>query len=443
MNPLFIIFVLALLVAQFALPRRFAFAPLLVAACQFQNVPVIDLGVSFTICKLVIMAGLFRAARERTLTWSTRQPMDVWIAIWACWTILSGFAHNPIDENPITIRLSLIYNVLGTYLYARAFLSNPGDFLRFSKCLALIVVPLALAVVIEKFAHKNFYEVLGMSGQEITIREGRVRAAGPFAHPILLGTFAASSMILLVPLRRRSPRWFLLGTVACAVTVFCSASSGPIMTLLSGLLALALWPFRTSVGWIRRAVLFGIVGLQIFMQAPVWFLMARIDLAGGSTGWHRAELISAAVNHLDEWWLTGTDYTRHWMPYGVTWSGAQTDITNYYLQMGVTGGLPLMLSFIVILIKAFQLLGRRIRTLRLAADSDEFMLWCVGATIFAHCFTFISISYFDQSFVEFWVLLGAVPGLCAVSMAASSAEVQDERQDGECDRSTLITRESQ
>ena len=41
------IMVLGLVVAQFTLPRRLAFAPLLIAICHFQNVPVIEVGGAF------------------------------------------------------------------------------------------------------------------------------------------------------------------------------------------------------------------------------------------------------------------------------------------------------------------------------------------------------------------------------------------------------------
>lgn len=418
MNPIFIFLVITLLVVQFKLPRQFAFAPLLIAACHFQFVPVIQLGASFDTAKLVILAGLIRASRERLLTWSSRQPLDLLVAAWAGWVLLSGFAHNPPDHNPITIRLSQIYGILGTYLYARAFIRSPDDFLRYAKCLAVVVVPLALLALYEKFAQQNLYGLIGSGASGVTIRTGRVRAGGPFAHPILLGTFAATSLVLLAALYRSQKRWCLIGIVTCAVIVFSSASSGPIVTLFSGSMALLLWRWRTSVGRIRTLVILTFIALHMVMQAPVWYLMARIDLAGGSTGWHRAELITAAVRHFDEWWLTGTDYTRHWIAYGIEWSAYHTDITNYYIGMGVMGGLPLLLLFVGILIKSFQLLGRRMRVLRKAKDPHEFTLWCVGASLFAHCFTFLSIGYFDQSYVPLLLAIGAVPGLCVATVAA-------------------------
>jgi len=424
-SPIFIVLVVALLVVQFKLPRRFAFAPLLIAASHFQFVPVIQLGASFDTTKLVILAGLIRASREKLLVWTTRQPLDFLVAAWAGWVLISGFAHNPPDHNPITIRLSQIYGIVGSYLYARAFIRSPDDFMRYARLLALVVIPLALLAVFEKYTRQNLYSLIGSGDAAVTIREGRVRASGPFAHPILLGTFAATSLVLLVPLYTGLKRWCIAGSVACVVIVFSSASSGPIVTLFSGSMALLLWRWRTSVGRIRTLIILTFVGLHIIMQAPVWYLMARFDLVGGSTGWHRAELITAALNHLGEWWLTGTDYTRHWIAYGVPWSAYHTDITNYYIGMGVMGGLPLMFLFIAIFIKSFQLLGRRMRLLRTAKDPGEFLLWAVGASLFAHCFTFLSIGYFDQSYVPLNLLLGSVTGLCAATSIKVDPHVEN------------------
>src|SRR5688572_27294662 len=217
MSPLFLIGSGILVVAQFVVPRRFIFAPLLVAVCHFQNEPVIEIGAAFSPVKLVLLAGLIRAVRERTFVWSSRQPLDVLLAVWAAWAILSGFGHNPSDHNPITVRLSIVYDVFGAYLYARAFLKGPQDFFRFTKSLALVVLPLAVLVLVERATQRNLYGLIAGGIEEATVREGRVRAAGPFAHPILLGTFAACLVPLLVTLLRHHRCCALAGLAACAI----------------------------------------------------------------------------------------------------------------------------------------------------------------------------------------------------------------------------------
>src|SRR5207253_439216 len=100
---------------------------------------------------------------------------------------------------------------------------------------------------------------------------------------------------------------------------------------------------------VRLATVLGIVVLQIVMNDPVYFLMARIDFTGSSTGWFRAQLIRSSIQHLDEWWAVGTDYTRHWMPSGIYANEIHTDITNHFLEMGVWGGLPLLSLFVLAL----------------------------------------------------------------------------------------------
>ncbi|MGC3956808.1 MAG: hypothetical protein QM813_02240 [Verrucomicrobiota bacterium] len=425
-NPLFLVLSLAVIVSQFTLPRRWAFLPLVIGMLHFQNVAVVQLGVAFTITKLVIVAGLWRAMREGTFAFSRKQPLDMLVVAWAVWMLISGLAHNPRDHNPITVRLSQIYGYVGSYFYARCFLKSPEDFLRFVKALAMVIAPLALVVLFEKLAMTNIYEWLGQGGQEITVRNGRMRATGAFSNPILLGTFGATTSVLMASLYRTDKRWSIIGGLGCLIIVFSSASSGPIVAMASAMMALALWRWRTSVGRIRKLVIATFIILHISMQAPVWYLMARIDLAGGSTGWHRAELITTALNHINEWWLVGTDYTRHWIAYGVAWSTEHIDITNHYLYMGIVGGVPLMLLFIAILLKTFQLLGRAMRSLRLAKSPNELVLWTVGSSIFSHCFTFLSVSYYDQSYVPLCIVIGAVPGLCAAAVLPKKTVVPNQ-----------------
>ncbi len=49
------------------------------------------------------------------------------------------------------------------------------------------------------------------------------------------------------------------------------------------------------------------------MKAPVWFLIGHAgDALVGGGGWHRAEIIDAAVKNFGDWWLSGTDNTGGW-----------------------------------------------------------------------------------------------------------------------------------
>ena len=101
----------------------------------------------------------------------------------------------------------------------------------------------------------------------------------------------------------------IVGIVACLLIVHASASSGPILSATWACVALAAWPLRRHMRFIRWSVVGLYALLELVMNAPAYYLLARIDMTGSSTSWHRAELINAAVSHLSEWWLVGTDVT--------------------------------------------------------------------------------------------------------------------------------------
>jgi hypothetical protein len=188
--------------------------------------------------------------------------------------------------------------------------------------------------------------------------------------------------------------------------------------------ALVFWKFRSKL----RLMLWGFVAmllvLNFIMNDPVYYLLARIDLTGKSTGWHRAALIDAAVKNLGEWWLAGTDYTRHWMPTGVYWTQDHTDITNHYLKMGVWGGLPLMFVFIFIMASAFVSVGKTLDLCPNAPPDERFHIWVLGAILFGHAVSFISVSYFDQTVVFLYLSLAAIGSMYSVTAAQAAQAIE-------------------
>jgi hypothetical protein len=287
---------------------------------------------------------------------------------------------------------------------------NLDELLQTCKIVIFILAPVAILMVWEKLKGYNGFSLLGIP-LEVAVRHGKFRATGPFGHAILAGTVGAVCLPLACFFWRRDRKLALVGVLATGAMVYASASSGPIMTALTVLFGLALWSVRGQM----RAVRWGAVGLvfalSLVMQAPVYYLLAKIDLTGSSTGWHRAYLIEMSISHLGEWWFAGTDYTRHWMPTGVLWNANHTDITNHYIHMGVLGGLPLMLLFIAVLAAGFAAVGRGLRRNRHASVERRFLIWTLGAILFGHATTFFSICYFDQTVVYLYFLLAAIGSL--------------------------------
>jgi hypothetical protein len=143
------------------------------------------------------------------------------------------------------------------------------------------------------------------------------------------------------------------------------------------------------------------------MNAPVWYLFDRLSSITGGTGWYRSYLIGQAVQHFNEWWLCGTTFTAHWVPWGdlpLPGEPNMADITNHYIMEGVRGGVLRLGFFILLIVQAFRAVGRQLR----AGDTEAgnaFLAWAFGVSLFGHCISFMSVHYFDQTMlVWFWVL---------------------------------------
>jgi len=385
----------------------------MVAGCQIGNVEFLP---QFTTARILIVIGLARAVAGGFLKWDKNSRLDQFMLLFSVVAVVSSIGHTAdfYFPSPFKARVGLVINVLGTYLFARAYLPDFESFRRYAFILPIIILPLAVGLSIENRTRKNVYRSLGGS-TEAAVREERVRAQGPFRHPILAGTCGATALpfaYLLWRSRRRVAG--VLGFTACFGVVLASSSSGPLAAVAVTMAAIFMWRWRYLVPHlVWTAVILGFV-YNIAKGRGPWYIMASLDLVGGSTGWHRAKLIDQGFKYLGEWWLWGTDYTRHWMSSGVRWNPNMVDLTNYYLHLGVTGGLGLSLCLIAFIVVSFRMLLRRMREMRSDGDPREITLWCAAAALAAHAVSFISISYFDQMYVFFYSLLGAIPGLVAV-----------------------------
>lgn len=413
LTPVGLTLLTAALLAVLFLQGRWAPVPILLLTCYVPLSQGVMLGpFNFFSIRLLILAALLRILLRREYRKVVRSPLDGLMVAWSVWALAaSAFRDNPLAT--LTYNGGLVFNAAGIYFVLRVFCRNLEDAVFLCRVVAWLLVPVALAMVYEQLAATNLFSTLG--GVSITpeIREGRIRSQGPFAHAILAGTVGAVMLPLCLALWNRYRASSLIGAWASVTMVFASASSGPLMSAMLAILGLWMWRRRSHTRALRWMAVTVYLLLVVVMSSPPYYLMARIDLSGGSTGWHRARLIESSFEHLGEWWLAGTDYTRHWMPTGVPWSPNHTDLTNHYLVMGVQGGLPFLLLFILLLAKGFSIVGQSVRAAQETQPERAFFCWALGASLFAHAATCISVTYFDQSIVFLYVTLAAIAGLGA------------------------------
>ena len=137
------------------------------------------------------------------------------------------------------------------------------------------------------------------------------------------------------------------------------------------------------------------------MKAPVWFLIARVHLVSGSTGWHRANLIDVFFRHFGDWRLLGTDKQATWG------FGNLDDLCEQWIAEGETGGLATLACFILLITRSFSRIGKARRRVE-HEPKREWLLWLIGVTLFAHCVGYFGISYFDQTKYSWFALLAMI-----------------------------------
>jgi hypothetical protein len=422
--PLFILLLLGV-------PRRHA------AIVFLSGAIFIPMGISFALgnvnlfpARILVMTGLLRSVVRLEMRYWSPTRTDLYMLVFGLIYLVSSFGHNDVGSTFVN-HAAKVLDTVGLYALFRCWIRDWDEALRLMRLMLIFTIPLAFFMAIEFLTHRNLFSYIGGISMESQLRNGSIRARGPFRHEILAGTFGAVALPFTIALWRSYPLIARIALGCSLVIVVVSTSSGPIMTSGAVVFALVLWRYRTHLKAVIRSCLAGLLILHFFvMKVPVWYLMAKFDLGG--SGWHRARLIDRAIEFLNEWWLCGTDYTRHWMPTGTSWSPDASDITNQYIAYGVVGGLPLMLAFIAILASCFKRLSNSLKCLPEFQIDLKFAIWCFGCALFGHAITMLSVSYYDQSEAIFYCFVAVITsGLCWVPVVEWDEESLPELADVE------------
>lgn len=300
-------------------------------------------------------------------------------------------------------RLGFVFDTLGIYFIIRYLVNDLDDIFYVIRLFLFVSMLVSFFMIIEQITGRNYFSIFGGVSEFTVIREGRLRSQGPFAHPILAGTYGATVFPLIFSvLSYRKKSFYIIFIVSLIVMIITSASSTPVLTLLAGILAIFFWLLRNKMSLIRKGIILGLILLDMIMKAPVWFLIARVSAVGGSTSYHRASLIDQFIRRFKEWFLFGVKSTYHWGYF-------LFDTANQYVDIGVTGGFFSFLFFILILIYCYKFLGN---SMKLTENKKyKFMIWAIGASLFSHMIGFIGITYFDQTIIYWYSLIAIISSL--------------------------------
>jgi hypothetical protein len=307
-------------------------------------------------------------------------------------------------------RLGYLYSYLGMYFLWRYLIRDWDDVYRAIRALVFLSMILSAEMINEQIIKRDLFGLIG-GPTILEIRQGRLRSQASFSHSILAGCFGAILVPLFFILWKRGGKSRLLaaiGVICSTIMTYTSGSSGPVLAYMGGLLGLSLWPLRDHMKEIRWGIVLSLVALQVMMHHPIWWLISRIGVFGGSTAWYRYRIIDLFITHFGEWWLIGTNRNYLWA-YG-TW-----DAVNQYVTTGIQGGLLALILLLLAIVRAFRYVG----VARKAHENDPvkaISIWALGAGVLSTCVAFFDTSFFDQT-AYLWFAVLAMISAVAVAPA--------------------------
>ena len=406
---------LALVVAAFLtwkLPRRLAICPLLAMTCLVTlGQQIVVAGFHLYLFRVLLLVGIARVVIKGEAVRLKMTMVDRLFVAWALVMLFWGVWAEP-TTSYLQYKTGACFDALGCYLFIRCVIVDLDDAVVAVRTLAFLSMPVAILMIIEHFTSHNLLSVFGGVSATTIVRGDRLRSQGAFRHPILAGTFGATQAAIFVGLwfyNRKYRMLAVISIVSAVGIVVTSASGGPLLSLLVAIGGWALWKWRNHMRSVRWAAALTFIGLTMVMNAPPWYILTKLGNLTGGTGWHRAWLISQFISHFDQWCLFGTSYTANWAPDGLVLAvdPANMDITNQYVAEGIHGGILELILFMAIIVQCFKNVGRRVHAEVEHSLGVAMFVWALGVSLFVHCISLISITYFDQS-VNLWYFLLAV-----------------------------------
>jgi len=396
------------IIAVLGVQRRNVLVPFLFAALVIPMAPRITVaGFNMHSARILLLFAWVRVLADSKPVKLRLNSIDKWYIAWGIgslvtFTLLWG------DFAALANRVGLLYNGFGTYFLVRIVCERyEGRDRTVVVALLAAVSVISLGMLLDHVVGHNFFAYLGGVPEHGEIREGRLRAQGPMGHAILAGVLGA--VLLPVALGQwwgkgawRKPLVFV-AIAACLLAVLASASSTPLMVLAAVVVGLCWWPLRNWMRALRWTAVALVIALHLLMKAPVWALIARVDVVGGNSAYHRFELVNGAIVHFADWWLLGVKTTANW---GSGWF--TFDTANQYVDTAVTGGLATLVCFLAVISLCFSRIGK---AWRLAPPADAKRYWCVGVFLFANCVAFVGVAYFDQTSIMWYAVLGLIASI--------------------------------
>ena len=388
LHPVVMVAMILATILILALPRKYVVVPFLLGAflIPFPQTLIIG-GLHLFVYRILILVAWARLAVTKFssgggLFAGRLDKLDKYFFCWAIFRASAFLIRFSFQAGALINQASFLVDALGAYFLLRYLIQDKEDIYRVVKTFAVIATIDGVTMLNELFLHQNVFGYLGGIPIVPAFREGLYRCQGPFRNPILAGCFGAATVpaMLLLWKAGKSKALAAAGFIGSTIVMVAAASSTSYLAWAAGIGAIFLWSLRKKMRVFRWGIVIALVGLQLVMKAPVWFVITHFQLLGGSSNYHRALLIDMFMRHFSEWWLIGTNNNGNW-----GWD--MWDNANQFVAEGVTGGLLTLICFIGIISICFGRIGK----MRKQVEGDrkqEWFLWFLGTTLLANIVAF-------------------------------------------------------
>lgn len=423
MNPAGLLILILLIFVVVGAPRRWATLGMVAGVLYLtQNQQLVIGGFNLFAFRFLELAGFFRVMSRREFSFASLNKVDRALLLFYSFLALV-YSLRATDGQAFVIGMAV--DAFLCYFTFRGLFHDVEDLQWFLRTFVFLLAPFALMVLIESLTQRNLFSFIGGGDVGGWERGDRFRSVGSFRSPTLLGTFGAAFLPLYIGMAwdKMERNRALFGVVFCAIIVWASNSGGPISSAAMAVAGWFFWRKRAEMRKVRQWMVACLVVLALVMKAPIWYLLDRISAVTGGDGYNRAYLIDVSVQHLDQWWFAGMPITgtKDWFPYFHNITGG-ADITNQFISFGLSSGIGAIILFIVILKRAFSFLGDALAKVRSASNEttgSEVLLWALGIVLCVHITSWFGITYYDQSYVIWFMQLAALSSLSVASITVA------------------------
>jgi hypothetical protein len=417
MHPLVAVLLVIAILLILSQPRTKVLTPFFMALFSIpMGQVVVVAGVHFNVPEILILTVLARMAAFRGSSSEQRfaggfNAVDRAVTLWALLEFIMLALEWQEVQAVIKGMGDLVVN-LGGYLAVRFLIPDREAVRRTIKVLAAICVIQGAFMISEQFTNQNLFTSWGANSP--AFRNGHIRSEGAMGT-LYGGTLAGVVIPLFFWLwtEKRSRMAACAGLAGATAMVFASHASTSWLAYGGALVGIGFWPLRKRMRLVRWGIVAVLVGLQLVMHGPVWSLIEKIDLTGGSSSYHRYMLVDNCIRHFSDWWLIGYKY------YG-DWGFDMWDLCNQFVAAALTGGLVTLVVYLAIYRRSFGAIGTARK--HVAGDRrQEWLLWCLGSVLFATVVASFGINYMVHLTMFFSTLLVCIS---AAALQATQAPVR-------------------